>query len=87
MTDREIIEWLKQYAYKQPHNEFLEKWERILELLSPELYKDVYRVEVIDAKGRTYVKYGVTHTELQLQDDGKTLKIFLTEDKDANANL
>lgn len=33
MTDKEILEWLKQYANKQPHGEYLEKWERILELV------------------------------------------------------
>jgi hypothetical protein len=42
-------------------------------------FQYVNRVEVIDAKGRSYVKYGVTGIEFSLQDDGKTLKLFLQE--------
>jgi hypothetical protein len=42
-------------------------------------FEKVTRVEVIDADGRSYVKYGVTAVELSLQDDDRTLKIFLTE--------
>jgi hypothetical protein len=37
----------------------------------------VNRVEVIDEKGRSYTKYEVKETDLVLQDDDKTLKIFL----------
>ena len=39
----------------------------------------VSRVEVVDSAGRSYVKYGVIACELQLQDDLRTLKIFLTD--------
>ncbi len=35
------------------------------------------RVEVIDERGRSYVKYGVTDIKFSRQDDDKTLKIFL----------
>lgn len=38
----------------------------------------VNRVEVIDNKGRAYVKYDVTEVSYVLQDDGRTLKVFLT---------
>ena len=38
----------------------------------------VSRVEVIDNKGRAYVKYDVTEVSYVLQDDGRTLKLFLT---------
>jgi len=38
----------------------------------------VNRVEVIDENGRSYVNWNSTNqVELQLQDDGKTLKIFI----------
>ena len=37
----------------------------------------VTRVEIIDENGRSYVKYGVTDVEFSLQDDDRTLKIFL----------
>jgi hypothetical protein len=47
--------------------------------LNRELFEKVTRVEVIDSSGRGYTKYGVTGVELSLQDDDRTLKIFLTE--------
>ena len=37
----------------------------------------VTRFEVIDETGRTYTKWDV-HIELSYQDDGKTLKVFVT---------
>ena len=37
----------------------------------------VTRVEVIDKNGRVYTNYSVKDIELQLQDDNRTLKIFL----------
>lgn len=34
MTDKELYEWLVNYAQRErPYHEYLEKWERILELL------------------------------------------------------
>lgn len=40
-------------------------------------YSKVNRVEVIDNKGRAYTKYNVESVYCQLQDDGKTLKVFI----------
>jgi hypothetical protein len=39
---------------------------------------DVTRFEVVDHHGRVMVKYGIS-VNAQLQDNGRTLKIFLTE--------
>ena len=39
----------------------------------------VNRVELVDEKGRQYVKYNC-QVELSLQDNNKTLKIFIKED-------
>jgi len=44
----------------------------------------VTRVEVIDHQsvpviGRAYTKYDCQHVELDLQDDGRTLKIFISK--------
>lgn len=40
----------------------------------------VNRVEVIDEKGRSYVNWKPTNrVSVQLQDDGKTLKIFINK--------
>lgn len=38
----------------------------------------VTRVEVIDEKGRAYVRHDIAVVELHYQDDGKTLKIFVS---------
>ena len=45
-------------------------------------YPDVTRVEVIDNRGRSYVKYNVTSTQIQTQDDGQTLKIFISYEEE-----
>jgi len=37
----------------------------------------VSRFEVIDNKGRAYVKYNVKDISFQIQDDGTTMKVFL----------
>ena len=37
----------------------------------------VTRVEVIDSNGRIYTNYNCKDVEIQLQDDNRTLKIFL----------
>ena len=42
----------------------------------------VSRVEVIDENGRSYTKYGVYDIEFQLQDDNRTLKLFLKVDRE-----
>ncbi len=41
-------------------------------------FSRVSRVEVIDNKGRAYVKHDVQEVSYVLQDDGRTLKLFLT---------
>jgi len=37
----------------------------------------VTRLEVIDENGRSYVKYHISDVKFSLQDDERTLKIFL----------
>jgi len=40
----------------------------------------INRVEVIDEKGRSYVNWKPTNrTELHIQDNGKTLKVFISQ--------
>ncbi len=43
-------------------------------------FPKVTRVEVI-SNGREYVKYGVREVWTSVQDDGRTLKIFLEHDE------
>jgi|APGre2960657404_1045060.scaffolds.fasta_scaffold00061_46 hypothetical protein len=44
----------------------------------------VTRVEVIDERGRSYVKYLTAHREvvLSFQDDDRTLKVFIQDKKE-----
>lgn len=46
----------------------------------------VTRVEVVDENGRSYVKYGVSDIEFSLQDQGRTLKIFLKVESNERTN-
>lgn len=39
--------------------------------------KKVTRFEVIDNDGRSYTKHNIKNVELSLQDDGRTLKVFI----------
>ena len=40
--------------------------------------QEVTRVEVIDKNGRAYVNMNVKFVELQLQDNKRTLKVFIS---------
>ena len=42
-------------------------------------YSRIYRVEVISNHSRVLVKHDVTNVQISIQDDGRTLKIFLEE--------
>ena len=44
----------------------------------------VTRVEVIDDDGRSYTKWNVFDVQIMLQDDNRTLKVFLKENKNEN---
>ena len=40
-------------------------------------YPGVTRVEVITNDGREFVRYGCSTVQVSLQDDGRTIKVFL----------
>lgn len=40
--------------------------------------KDVDRVEVIDSQGRAFTRYRVSDVQMDVQDEGRTLKIFIS---------
>jgi hypothetical protein len=42
-------------------------------------YSRITRVEVIGKDGRQLVKHDVTNVNISVQDDGRTLKIFLDD--------
>lgn len=47
---------------------------------SPKLKADkVTRVEVIDENGRSYVNWNCKSVELSMQDDNRTLKVFISK--------
>jgi hypothetical protein len=50
---------------QQPNGDFLKN------------YPDVTRVEVIGNDGREFVQYGCSNVRVSLQDDGRTIKVFL----------
>lgn len=41
-------------------------------------FEKVTRVEVVESGGRAFTRYGVDGVTLSLQDDERTLKIFLS---------
>jgi hypothetical protein len=41
-------------------------------------YPKVTRVEVITSKGREFVQHECAHVRFSLQDDGRTIKVFLS---------
>ena len=51
---------------RQPNGDFLKG------------YPDVTRVEVIDQIGRVYTNCGCSKVQVSLQDNGQTLKVFLS---------
>ena len=55
--------------------EFGRKFEAIKHTINN--LQDVTRVEVIDAEGRAYVNTNAAYVVIDLQDEGRTLKVFL----------
>lgn len=49
-------------------------------------YPTVTRVEVIDSNGRVYTTWKATDVVTFLQDEGRTLKVFLKNDEDNNTD-
>lgn len=51
-------------------------------MMTPNEMNNINRFEVIDCEGRTYVRYLRENESVQysLQDDNRTLKIFITQD-------
>ena len=44
-----------------------------------EEWKDITRLEIIDADGRSYTNWKVQSIEQSIQDEGRTLKLFVKE--------
>ena len=44
-------------------------------------YPEVTRVEVITDDGREFVRYDCSKVQMSLQDDGRTLKVFLKQEQ------
>ncbi len=60
----------------------------VMEMLPIVELSKVNRVEVIEKSGRSYVNWKPTNkTSFSLQDDGRTLKIFITQKIKVNSNV
>lgn len=44
------------------------------------------RLTIVDETGRAYEKWDITEMVFDVQDDGRTLKIFLTSEPESNHN-
>ena len=44
-------------------------------------YPEVTRIEVITDNGREFVRHNCADVRVSLQDDGRTLKVFLTQEQ------
>ena len=51
------------------------------------LFLDVNRVDVIDNNGRSYTKNRVGEVKVQLQDDMRTLKLFVQFEEDEEISI
>lgn len=79
------VEWLYKNLLENPiSNEDVQYNEAVLhnaKEMEKSMYNNVSRVEVIQHSpphnGRAYTNYNAKDVDVQLQDDGKTLKIFL----------
>lgn len=47
---------------------------------------DYTRLTIVDETGRAYEKWDITEMMFDVQDGGKTLKIFLTSESESNYN-
>jgi hypothetical protein len=54
---------------QQPNGDFLKN------------YPEVTRVEVITSNGREFVQYECSNVQVSLQDDGRTIKVFLEQEQ------
>jgi len=50
-------------------------------------YPDVTRVEVITSNGREFVQYECSNVQVSLQDDGRTIKLFLSTNDDRQRTI
>jgi hypothetical protein len=77
------LEWLAD-ELKKNHGidlRLYDEFEKAKEMEKEQVFANVNRVEVIQHSepynGRAYTNYNAKDVEIQLQDDNKTLKIFL----------
>lgn len=59
---------------------FLSNWTYIRKLPKQEVWPNITRLEVIsNTRGREYVKWNTKKVEISMQDEGRTVKIFIEE--------
>lgn len=67
-------EELEDEYQEEDYEELWDEEDKAVENWSP---SDVTRVEVIDAEGRAYVNTNAAYVVTDLQDEGRTLKVFI----------
>ena len=75
ISDEELEDELEEEDWLSDVEEFGRKFEAIKHNINN--LQDVTRVEVIDAEGRAYVNTNAAYVVTDLQDEGRTLKVFL----------
>jgi hypothetical protein len=68
-TIEELFEDLHAEDVQAPNGDFLKN------------YPKVTRVEVITDDGREFVRYDCSNVQMSLQDNGRTLKVFLKQEQ------
>ena len=56
-------------------------WTKKISEVNPEL-KNISRITVVNDEGRAFEQFGLKDVEFSLQDDGRTLKVFVKNDPD-----
>ena len=68
-------DWFSDDEEEEDEEEFGRKFQAIKHTINN--LQDVTRVEVIDAEGRAYVNTNAAYVVTDLQDEGRTLKVFI----------
>lgn len=76
MFEEDVLQRLKRLAYLE---EQIKQWQTLpMDSVSGSYLPKCSRMEVIDRSGRAYTNYDCKSVETQMQDDDRTLKVFIS---------
>lgn len=61
-------------------------WKKVRDMIENNETEKVTRVEIIDENGRAFLMRDLASVKLSLQDDGRTLKLFVTHKSPTHAS-